>query len=648
MLPKISLGRIETIVPNQRERFAAMEMARKEMETITAESRVKIAQTKRTPELNVLKLKEGDPVLVFREKPEKWDGPYRYVSQDRKTVIVTDSKGEKHSFSVTMVKPCNAADALCMSMDESLSKFIDRQVHSNSFFASTADIYNTITIDDPNDPRFDEAKKIEMDGLFKRGSFKFVGKTTMPPNPNMLGGRFVLTIKEPGTPDQLRKARLVLQGHIDKEKKDMVNEAPTALRSSMRLLVLLGAAYKFEIWTRDVTQACIQSTEDLLRDVHLKPPAGMGAPESKGIKVVKPHYGITEAGTCWWETFVNYHFDNLKMKQSIMDPCLLYKQSNGALEGLGTTLVDDTLGAGAKAFMKLEADESHKFTVKDRKEGNALKLNGSTIKKDKENAWHIAQESYAEKLNPLSKNERSYENFRSLHGKLNWMANCTRPDVAFESAVLSQITEDAIQPSHYLMLSSAIRNCKRNKLSLKCPHINMDTAKICGFSDASFANAADLSSQLGMVIILCDDQNNAGIAHYCSWKSPRVTRSVLAAETYAFSTCFDFAHALKKDLFRITGKDIKVIMCADSKRLFDAITRLTGVTEKRLLIDITALRQAYTTGELSNVALVSSESNIADGLTKRNRSHALQALMNSGTLSIEIRNWIAHHGDQNQ
>ncbi len=38
--------------------------------------------------------------------------------------------------------------------------------------------------------------------------------------------------------------------------------------------------------------------------------------------------------------------------------------------------------------------------------------------------------------------------------------------------------------------------------------------------------------------------------------------------------------------------------------------------EKRLLTDITAIREAYTNGDLTNVALVASKFNLADAFTK--------------------------------
>lgn len=120
----------------------------------------------------------------------------------------------------------------------------------------------------------------------------------------------------------------------------------------------------------------------------------------------------------------------------------------------------------------------------------------------------------------------------------------------------------------------------------------------------------------------------------CSWKCDRIARSALAAEAHAFVSCFDFAFALKRDLKRIMDKTAPAHMLRDSKCLFDTITRLSGVTEKRLLIDISAMREACSKAEMSNVGHAPSEYNLADGLAKKTRSRASEEAMETGKLSL--------------
>ena len=65
------------------------------------------------------------------------------------------------------------------------------------------------------------------------------------------------------------------------------------------------------------------------------------------------------------------------------------------------------------------------------------------------------------------------------------------------------------------LLNSAIKHLKDRPLGLQFSSLlaNSERLTIFGYSDAAFASNTDLSSQLDMVIVLCDEQNNASIIH---------------------------------------------------------------------------------------------------------------------------------------
>jgi len=75
------------------------------------------------------------------------------------------------------------------------------------------------------------------------------------------------------------------------------------------------------------------------------------------------------------------------------------------------------------------------------------------------------------------------------------------------------------------------------------------------FTDASFANNKDLSSQIGFVIVLTDQNRTANIIHWSSIKYKRVTRSVLASELYALAYGFDIGAAIKSTIQKILRID---------------------------------------------------------------------------------------------
>ena len=84
--------------------------------------------------------------------------------------------------------------------------------------------------------------------------------------------RFVLKIKNVGEKEELLKARLVIVAHVDPDKAQVVNEAPTLLKSSIRLIVAFAAAHSFKMWSRDVPQAFGQSKDASSRKVYIGAP----------------------------------------------------------------------------------------------------------------------------------------------------------------------------------------------------------------------------------------------------------------------------------------------------------------------------------------------------------------------------------------
>ena len=155
------------------------------------------------------------------------------------------------------------------------------------------------------------------------------------------------------------------------------------------------------------------------------------------------------------------------------------------------------------------------------------------------------------------------------------------------------------------------------------------------YTNASHANNTDLSSQIGYVITLADNTNKANVIHWSSVKCKRVTRSVLASELYALAHGFDMSFAMKSTIDAIMGKAIPMVICTDSKSLFDCITKLGTTQEKRLMIDILCLREAYERREIAELRWIRGNSNPADAMTKLKACDALTALIDTNTANLE-------------
>lgn len=114
----------------------------------------------------------------------------------------------------------------------------------------------------------------------------------------------------------------------------------------------------------------------------------------------------------------------------------------------------------------------------------------------------------------------------------------------------------------------------------------------------------------------------------------------MGAEVLAFPDGFDYAYMLRYDLQRILGRTVPLAMLTDSESLFKTILKSTTTTEKRLMIDMQAAREAYGKKEISDVEWIRSEENSADKLTKSVPCSALEHVMDTGKVSTQVQQWV--------
>ena len=86
-------------------------------------------------------------------------------------------------------------------------------------------------------------------------------------------------------------------------------------------------------------------------------------------------------------------------------------------------------------------------------------------------------------------------------------------------------------------------------------------------------------------------------------------------------------------------------MLTESKSLFDVISKGSGMSEKRLMINVAPAREVYQNRDINNIGFVSSESNLADGLTKVNKQRSLLELLRTSRHSPVFDQWIMSDHD---
>ncbi len=636
---------VESSIPAQKHRMIAMQKAKSEMETITAALRIRRALLSKVPRNADLKLSIGDKVKIFRESGKKYIGPFPITRIDGKQIFVLD-RDKEVQYSIHQLVLAKEYDKI-LNGDETIESLytMTRQFKTSKRAQNPrGDPYQVhITeIIHPADPRCrnaaaKEAKKLEIDNLIKRGTWKITLKQDVPDGSNIIGGMFVITIKDVETEKPIYKARYVMHGHKDREKDLLVHDSTTVCQSSIRMLVSIATMFGFRLWSQDITQAYIQSASPLLRDVYLKPTKELEIPADSVLKLLKPLYGLADSGDYWHSTFQKHIKQDIGMENTAADMSLFFKRAHKSLRGLLATYVDDTLCTGTRDFERDTSKTEQKFETKKREYGR-MRFAGTYIESQNDRA-HIHQKSYIERLITLEL-DADYFSLRSVRAQLTWMIH-TRPEICVGVNKLSQITEETFSLDSIKEYNKVVKYLKKTaSQGILLQKLDPNSLHLRVYSDASFASNLDLSSQLGFIVLLCDRNLKANILHFASYKSKRVTRSVLGSEIYAFADAFDYGFTMKNDLERILGQHIPLQMLTDSKSLFDTMIKCSTTTEKRLMIDISVVREAYTAQEISNVGFVRSPNNPADGMTKAGKCASLTDLITTGKAKFPVESWV--------
>lgn len=299
------------------------------------------------------------------------------------------------------------------------------------------------------------------------------------------------------------------------------------------------------------------------------------------------------------------------MTASKPDPALYYLPDDGKLIALSGSYVDDILRTGNGLFRNKTANKTKNASEMTEDSTLPIEFTGFAVKKDQDGELILDQHHFLRKLECLPPNA-SLNRFRSMRMRLAWLIN-SRPDFLFDIAKIAQVIEDMFyeRPKHYIgQLKKVIKYATDNFTTVKILKLDMESLQIVGFSDASFVNNYDLSSQHGYVILLVNDTNQAAPIVFRSYKARRVTRYVMPGKIIAFSYKFNYAIDLTNELSQMLKKRIPLQLLTDSKCLFDVISKGSRTSEKRMILDTAAAREGIKEGVASDIGFIRSSTNI--------------------------------------
>jgi Reverse transcriptase (RNA-dependent DNA polymerase) len=103
-----------------------------------------------------------------------------------------------------------------------------------------------------------------------------------------------------------------------------VSNSPTVSHASIRIIISFAANKNYPVWTKDATQAFLQSKDTFSRDLYARLPLELRS-VFKGyvLKMLKPLYGTKEAGTYWNAAYSGDWKQKVGVTSSTLDPCFM-------------------------------------------------------------------------------------------------------------------------------------------------------------------------------------------------------------------------------------------------------------------------------------------------------------------------------------
>ena len=538
----------------------------------------------------------------------------------------------KNWYNLLYVEPTNVAGTTG-SADMSRVEILD-------VVTDNVDGMNVTNVDDTNvtnvcedvfvtkDVSFDHAKRVEIQSWKDNNVFDEVKNEGQ----KCVSTRWVCTLKETLT-GPVPKARLVARGFEELKVSELQKDSPTCATESLRLLLAVICQRQWTPHSMDIKSAFLQGTT-LSRELYIRPPPEA---ESEGTlwKLKKCVYGLADASLYWYNR-VKEIVLTTGGNVSKVDPAVFYwLDKDCAVSGVLACHVDDFIWGGTHSFSTTVIPQLRSAFQIGREEHENFRYVGIDFVTHN-GSVQIHQENYIQHLQPIHLDpsraveqdsplyEKERDELRSKIGQILWVARQSRPDAMFDASNLaSSIKNATVQTIHEA--NRIVAKLKSKKVILNFHHLGRDSAlKMIMFSDASFANLSDGGTQGGHFIMLMGENGKFSPLSWQSRRVKRIVRSTLAGETLAMSEGIDNAIFLSTLFSELTAGDVEhaapITCVTDNHSLADALKSTKSVTEKRLRLEISSVKELIQTKRVERVLWYKTQEQLADCLTKKGAS----------------------------
>lgn len=418
--------------------------------------------------------------------------------------------------------------------------------------------------------------------------------------------------------------------------------SPVARYDSLRLLIRIAAMTQQTIHQMDFNTAYLNSP--LQHDVYMRAPPGQ---PQRNVKLVKALYGLKQSGREWFGTLTSRLME-LDWKTTSIDPCVFVRDYDDTTCYLAI-YVDDVILIGPQQLLK-EFQHNIGFAYKDL--GRARYLLGLEIKYSP-NGITLTQAAYAARVlsrfnmaecnpraTPLDPNTypekfhnadepADIKEYQAMMGSINFLAICTRPDLAFSVTILSSHNAKPAQ-RHLLMAKQVLRYLKGTKdQGVLLHNTNRKTISVDMYTDASWGSDPDDARSISGYLL----QVNGSTTSWSSKKQSCVAKSTCESEymacSHATSQLLWSINAIKELLPDTTLKLRATLHCDNQPAQDLLLNARINARSKHIAIHFHFVRELV--GKFFNVSHIASEDNLADLCTKALPRPTLQGLLSHTT-----------------
>jgi hypothetical protein len=391
------------------------------------------------------------------------------------------------------------------------------------------------------------AMQDEMDSMKENEVFDLV---PLPSNAKPIKSKWVFSYKLDTEGSVVsHKARWVAKGFSQRPSIDYDSVfSPVVRQESIRILLTIGCHQDLNMRHVDIKTAFLHG--DIDKDIYVSQPSGYDDHTGRVCKLKRSLYGLKQSPRLWNNKLKDF-LHSCGLEGSNADPCV-FSNNSGLIIGV---YVDDLLilSDSISQIDELVTRMNSVFKTKDL--GEPSKLLGMSLVRNRANKRLSLSQlvliqdildlnnmqnckgakeplDHSQVLSISSHSEKVDESvvrrFRETIGKLNYLAQCTRPDLSVAVSILSRFFNNP-GPEHLTALNHTLRYLSgtKNLVFNICPA----SSELIGYSDADWGRNVDTRKSVSGYCFLMGGS-------LVSWKSkgqPSVALSTMEAEYMALA-----------------------------------------------------------------------------------------------------------------